>query len=100
MKLLYFWATWCVVCKPGLQHKLPDLQKKYPDLSVIAVNIEEDTRRAKHYVKKWKIKVPISYSLNLEYKKSSAPYWKLYKKDKLLGEDKGFVVSDVEKFLR
>lgn len=99
MTLLYFWATWCIVCKPGLTTKLPNIMAKFPNLKVTAVCIEEDSRRAKHFVKKWKIKIPVDYTLNMVHKRTSAPYWKLYKSGKLLDESSGFNIGRIENHL-
>ena len=56
--LVMFWATWCGTCKYKLQKLLPEMDKR-KDLGIVTVNMDKNEKRAKHYIKKNKIKVPI-----------------------------------------
>lgn len=52
-QLLYFWATWCGPCMEGLQ-ALPVVQAAWPDVSVVAVNVDRDPSGVPDALEDWK----------------------------------------------
>ena len=71
--LLNFWASWCGPCRTEMPI-LDELHNKYKKLgfTVIGVNVEEDTRKAKRYLKDVKVSFPVLFD-------SSNQVSKLYK---------------------
>ncbi|MBF0361066.1 MAG: selenocysteine-specific translation elongation factor [Oligoflexia bacterium] len=108
-ELIYFWATWCVSCKDKLQSTLIEMNQR-KDLAVITVNIDEDIDRAKHYIKKNKIALPVLHDKSGEYIKDlkvvAAPHWAIYKQGKnnkkwtLLIHEEGFDLDKINNFLQ
>lgn len=48
MRLLDFWAPWCNPCK--LMNPIIDkLEKEYPDLEIVRINVDEDTEMVNKY---------------------------------------------------
>ncbi|MBF0315168.1 MAG: TlpA family protein disulfide reductase [Oligoflexia bacterium] len=80
--LLNFWATWCTNCKYELKVQLPELSQKL-GVQVVTVNIDKEEARAKHYVKKFEIALPVfqdsSGSLLKDLGVVNVPHWALYK---------------------
>ncbi|MBF0300065.1 MAG: TlpA family protein disulfide reductase [Oligoflexia bacterium] len=107
-ELIFFWATWCVTCKPKLQEILPQINQR-KDVAVITVNIDEDLRRAQNYVRKNKIELPILRGKNGEYVKRmrvvNAPHWSIYKRATnndvwiLSADEDGFDLEKINKLL-
>lgn len=106
-ELIYFWATWCITCKPKLQDTLVQMNKRN-DLAVITINIDEDINRVRHYIKKNKIELPVLYDKSREYIKQmkvvAAPHWAIYKREKnnnwtLLKDEEGFDLEKINNFL-
>lgn len=60
--LLNFWASWCGPCRQEMP-LLNDLHKKYKKLgfTVMGVNVEEDSRKARKIVKEVGIKFPVLF---------------------------------------
>lgn len=52
--LVDFWASWCPPCKQSLPY-LSKLEKKYKDLKVVAVNIDEDNQKALEFIRENKL---------------------------------------------
>ncbi len=79
-RLVSFWATWCESCKKKLKNELPKLALS-EDLEVITINTDEEVGRAKSYVKRKKVKLPV-YRGPTEYlqqlKLSGVPAWAFY----------------------
>src|ERR1700751_1890442 len=57
-RLIIFWATWCDECRSKLSHELPELSSR-KDVSVITVNTDKDEARAREFVEKEKISLPV-----------------------------------------
>jgi len=62
--LLNFWASWCGPCRQEMP-LLNDLHKKYKKLgfSVMGVNVEEDSAKARKIVKDGKLKFPVLFDV-------------------------------------
>ena len=60
--LMNFWASWCGPCRQEMP-LLNDLHKKYKKLgfTVMGVNVEEDSSKARKIVKDIKIKFPVLF---------------------------------------
>lgn len=56
--LLVFWATWCPSCVEEVP-LLNQWMEKYPDLQILAVNVEEPRERVAEFVEKHKIRYPV-----------------------------------------
>ena len=56
--LLVFWATWCPTCVEEIP-VLNDWTKRYPQLQILAVNVEEPPARVRTFVEKRKIQYPV-----------------------------------------
>jgi thiol-disulfide isomerase/thioredoxin len=93
-ELIVFWATWCDECRAKLREDLPKLAER-SDLAVITVNMDKEPDRAKAYVEKEKILLPVYRDPEKQLKKElgifSVPYWALLKKT-----DHGYEVAASE----
>ncbi len=49
--LLDFWASWCAPCKKSLP-ELQNLEAKYENLQVVAINIDDNRQNARRFMKK------------------------------------------------
>lgn len=60
--MLNFWASWCGPCRKEMP-LLEKIHKKYKKLgfTLIGVNVEQDTRAAKRYLKDVKVSFPILF---------------------------------------
>ena len=82
--LLYFWASWCTDCKSKLKGDLHAMTKKFQDLAVVTVNIDQDIERARHYVEKESVKLPVlrddAKSFRKMLKVFSVPHWAVFER--------------------
>ncbi len=80
--LLYFWATWCPVCKQGLQSKLPNLIN---NLQIIGVNTDANNIDIEQYNKINSVKIVSTNdedkSLRKQFKVITMPTGILLKKE-------------------
>jgi len=60
--MLNFWASWCGPCRKEMP-LLEEIYKKYKRLgfTLLGVNVEQDTRAAKNYLKDVKVSFPILF---------------------------------------
>ena len=60
--MLNFWASWCGPCRKEMPI-LEKIHKKYKKLgfTLLGVNVEQDTRAAKRYLKDVKVSFPILF---------------------------------------
>lgn len=56
--LLIFWATWCPTCNEEIP-TLKEWHQKYPELQILAVNVEEPAGRVRAFAEKRGIRYPI-----------------------------------------
>jgi len=76
--LLNFWASWCGPCRKEMPY-LEQIQEKYADygFTVMGVNVEEDSSKAKKMLKDIPVSFPILYdtsnSVSKAYKVSAMP---------------------------
>jgi thiol-disulfide isomerase/thioredoxin len=82
-KLLYFWASWCPNCKESMKTKLVDLKNEQVD--VVTVNVDEDVKRAHHYIEEEKVQFPVirdeEKKLRQVLKIFAVPSWAVLKKE-------------------
>ena len=75
--LVYFWAVWCKDCKKSLKTTLTSLHEK--GVAIFAVNRDRNMKKADHYIKKYKILIPIyrdnSKLISKKLKAFSVPHW-------------------------
>ena len=60
--LLNFWATWCPVCVEEIP-AINQLAKEYPDLEILAVNIQESREEIKSFTKRMPMQFPVALDL-------------------------------------
>lgn len=81
--LLYFWATWCPVCKQGLQSKLPNLINN--NLQILGVNTDANNTDIEEYNKINSVKIISTNdedkSLRKQFKVITMPTGILLKKE-------------------
>lgn len=76
--LLNFWASWCGPCRQEMP-LLEKLQRRYSSLgfTVLGVNVEDDSRKAKSYLKDVSVSFPILFDttnkVSKQYKVSAMP---------------------------
>jgi len=84
--MINFWASWCGPClqeMPALEH----IHQRYKDLgfTLLGVNVEQDLREAKAYLKKIDITFPILFDVtnqvSAEYEISGMPTTYLVDRD-------------------
>jgi len=106
-RLVFFWATWCVGCRYKLKKTLPDFGQ-LNDVQVITVNIDKDVARAKKYVDKYGIALPVLLDKSGKYRKqlgvSAVPHWAMYRKMEsgkwqLLKSKQAFDLAMIKKLL-
>jgi thiol-disulfide isomerase/thioredoxin len=80
-RIVFFWATWCPTCKAKLTDVLPRL--KTPQLEVVTVNMDEDPGRARNYVRKYDVKLPVfsdpGQKAQRELNVTTSPHWAVFK---------------------
>ena len=57
-RLLHFWAAWCFPCRTELPEMLK-WQKENSDIPIIPLSLDERMAQAKHFIKKYKIDMPV-----------------------------------------
>ena len=76
--LLNFWASWCGPCRQEMP-LLEDMYKRYKKLgfTILGVNVEEDTSKAKRYLSDISVSFPILYdstnTVSKQYRVSAMP---------------------------
>ncbi len=58
--LLDFWATWCPPCKKAMPF-LDELNSKYKNLEVVAVNVDDERNTALAFAEKLRLKLTMVY---------------------------------------
>lgn len=60
--MINFWASWCAPCRQEMP-LLEDMYKKYKGLgfTILGVNVEEDTSKAKRLLKNIRVSFPILF---------------------------------------
>lgn len=80
---VYFWATWCPDCKEKLHKEFPTMQLP-SDVTLVTINTDKDLGRAKNYVEKENLKLPVVRDNNKELAKRlkvfSVPFWAILEK--------------------
>lgn len=104
-KVVYldFWASWCGPCKESFPW-LNELKKKYPDLKIIGVNLDKDSKTADEFLKKYPADFEIIYNpkgdMAEKFKVKGMPYSVIYNKK---GENKfshiGFSKAKSQKYI-
>jgi thiol-disulfide isomerase/thioredoxin len=72
IRILYFWATWCVPCR-RVRVALADLVKKYPDQIAVAAFSNEDEEVVQKYLATTYANEPSTFSYGLIDKDTSKP---------------------------
>lgn len=105
-----FWATWCTTCKVKITEYIPNFRKKYKNTTFLALNIDKDQKRVKHYLNKNEIQENIvvdpSGVLTKTLNNNIAPYWAVFEFNKksnswsLVKNQSGFEQSIFLKYLK
>jgi cytochrome c biogenesis protein CcmG/thiol:disulfide interchange protein DsbE len=81
---LDFWASWCVPCKESFPW-LNNLQKKYPKLKIVGVNLDKEKSAAADFLKAHPAQFEIFYDAEADmakkYNVAGMPYSVLLNKD-------------------
>lgn len=56
--LLVFWATWCPTCKEEIPI-LNEWSQKFPDLTILGIDVQESRERVQAFAQKQKIQYPV-----------------------------------------
>ena len=82
--LVIFWASWCPSCKEKLTQILPKWNEN-KNITILAVNTDEDLERAKHFSKSKGIIFPLYFDENKKLQRElnvkSIPYWAIFNRD-------------------
>jgi thiol-disulfide isomerase/thioredoxin len=99
-----YWATWCANCKEKLTKTIPKLKKKYKNIKFIAVNIDQNQKRALHQIEKYQLyKVPHYRNKKLVKKLNvrNSPAWSFFSvkgnKLKLIEHNTGFKLNNIKR---
>jgi cytochrome c biogenesis protein CcmG/thiol:disulfide interchange protein DsbE len=85
-KVVYldFWASWCGPCKESFPW-LNELSQKYPNLKVIAINLDKNKEDADEFLKKYPAKFEVQFDSSAKsaerYKVRGMPYSVIFDKD-------------------
>ncbi|MEZ4750899.1 MAG: TlpA disulfide reductase family protein [Bdellovibrionota bacterium] len=100
--LVVFWATWCDSCREKLTGFLPHLDAR-PGLSVITVSTDTEAERARSFVDRNSIRLPVyrdpDGTLTASLKVQSVPHWAVYRGALLVDSAEGFDQVRVERAL-
>lgn len=97
-EFVLLWATWCDSCKKHLLD-MPSLNAK-----IITVNIDDSVDRARAYIKKEGIKIPVYRTQKNEilsrFEIYAVPYWRAYRDSVEIGRGTGFDLDEIRKVLK
>lgn len=85
-KVVYldFWASWCGPCKESFPW-LNELSQKYPNLKVVAINLDKNKADADEFLKKYPAKFEVLFDSSgksaEKYKVRGMPYSVIFDKD-------------------
>ena len=109
--LMVFWGTWCVECRGKLKTQLPALMNRR-SFGVWTVNVDKDVGRAREFVKREGISVPIlrdsEKRMQTELKIFSVPQWVVFRHSgkgdersdwEVVASGSGFDEAEVERAL-
>ncbi|MCB0418081.1 MAG: TlpA family protein disulfide reductase [Bdellovibrionales bacterium] len=100
--LVVFWASWCDSCREKLTGFLPQWDAR-PGLSVITVNTDSNPDRARSFVDRNSIRLPVYRDpdgvLTSSLKVQSVPHWAVYRGALLIDTAEGFDQLRVERAL-
>ena len=84
LELVVFWATWCPECRDKLVNDLPKVNER-SDVAVVTVNMDKESDRARAFVQKENIRLPVlrdeGKSLTQSLKIVAVPHWAVYRRD-------------------
>ncbi|MCB0405422.1 MAG: TlpA family protein disulfide reductase [Bdellovibrionales bacterium] len=100
--LAVFWATWCDTCREKLTGLLPEMDAR-PGLSVVTINTDSDTERARTFTERNGVRVPVyrdpDGTLTAALKIENVPHWAVYRGPLLVDSAEGFDVARIERAL-
>ena len=106
-QLVVFWATWCDDCRSKLRKELVAFNER-KDVAVTTINLDKDPERAKEFISKEGITLPVLRDPEKKFKKAlsifSVPHWALLKRVKenqfeIVASESAFDLEHVKKAL-